>query len=294
MEQQTVLVTGSSSGLGNVLTRTLLAKDYTVFATMRDLDGKNSQAAAELRKIAAREKGNLHLLEMDVVNEDSVQAAVEQALKVAGRIDVVINNAGIGGGGYSEAFSVSQFQLTFDVNVFGVQRVMRAVLPSMRLRRSGLIINISSAMGRIVIPFAGAYTASKYALEGLTESYRYELANTGVEVVLVEPGGFMSDYWTKLMTPDDAARTASYGESAQLPEQMWNGVIGMLNSEQAPDSQVFAEAIVGIIDTSAEKRPLRVVVDPLTGGGGPSAINTVTDGVQKQVLESFGLGSLLG
>ncbi|MEM7184339.1 MAG: SDR family NAD(P)-dependent oxidoreductase [Spirochaetota bacterium] len=105
--------------------------------------------------------------------------AIAKAIELEGSLDVVINNAGIGGGGFSEVFSVSQWEKIFDINVFGVQRVLKAVLPKMREKKSGLIINIASVMGRIVLPFAASYTASKWAFEGMTETYKYELKAAG-------------------------------------------------------------------------------------------------------------------
>ena len=291
MNTQTVLVTGSSSGFGFQLTQQLLREGYTVFATMRHLDGQNAGAAAQLRAAAQDQKGKLQLLELDVRDESSVNTAVESMLRQVEKIDVLINNAGIGGGGFTEAFTPDQFQETFDVNVFGIQRVMRAVLPSMRERRAGLVINISSLQGRVVIPFAGAYTASKFALEGLAESYHYELAPLGVDIVIVEPGGFLTGYWSKLMAPKDADRANGYAPDTSLPDNLWNGVIANLQSEQAPDMQILVSAIVQLIETPTGKRPLRTVVDPMMGGGAPTAVNQVSESVQRELLQALGLGN---
>lgn len=290
MSTQTILVTGSSSGFGFLLTQRLLTQGYTVFATMRHLEGHNAEPAGQLRRYAQDQPGILHLLELDVTDETSVAAAVDQVLQQAGRLDVVINNAGIGGGGYTEAFSVAQFQQTFDVNVFGIQRVMRAVLPAMRAQRSGLIVTISSLQGRMVIPFAGAYTASKFAVEGLCESYHYELAPLGVDVVIVEPGGFPTDYWSKMMNPADRARAGGYAPAGDLPDQLWNGVKANLQSEQAPDPQVLVSAVLQLIETPVGQRPLRTVVDPMMGGAAPTAVNQTTEPLQQELLQALGLG----
>ena len=289
MNKLSILVTGSSSGFGFLLTRALLAQGYTVFATMRHLDGQNADRATQLRSYAREQSGELHLLELDVTDDASTVAAVDNMLQQAGHIDVVINNAGIGGGGYTEAFSVEQFQKTFDVNVFGIQRVMRAVLPSMRDRRSGLIINISSLQGRIVIPFAGAYTSSKFAVEGLAESYHYELAPLGVDVVIVEPGGFPTDYWSKMMSAEDQGRASGYAPASELPDTLWNGVIANLQSENAPDPQILVSSIIHLIETPAGKRPLRTVVDPMMGGAAPTAVNQTTEPIQRELLQALGL-----
>ena len=150
---QNVLITGTSSGFGLLTARTLLQKGHTVFATMRGVAGKNAAAADGLRKFAEGQDGTLHLLELDVTNDASVDNAVKTALKLSGRIDVVVNNAGTGSGGLAESFTVDQFKQLFEVNLFGVQRVNRAVLPSMRDTGQGLLIQVSSIMGRIVIPY---------------------------------------------------------------------------------------------------------------------------------------------
>jgi NAD(P)-dependent dehydrogenase (short-subunit alcohol dehydrogenase family) len=268
----------------------LLAQGYTVFATMRDLEGKNAAQAAQLRHDAQGQRGVLHLVELDVTDETSVVAAVENVLRQAGNIDVVVNNAGGGGRGYTEAFSVEQVQKMFDINVFGVHRVMRAVLPSMRAQHSGLIITISSAQGRMVVPFSGAYTASKFAVEGLAESYHYDLAPLGVDVVIVEPGAFGTGFWSKMTGPDDHARVSGYAPAADLPDKVWDGVFANLQGKQAPDPQVLVSAIIELIETPAGKRPLRTVVDPMMGGGIPTAVNQTTERVQRELLQALGLG----
>jgi NAD(P)-dependent dehydrogenase (short-subunit alcohol dehydrogenase family) len=290
---QKILITGTSSGLGNQLARTLIASGHTVIATMRNLTGKNSDTATDLSHYSTGQPGKLHLIEMDVSDDLSVDKAIQSALTIVSSLDIVINNAGIGAGGLSEAFSVEQLRLTLDVNVLGIHRVMRAILPSMRQHKHGLIINISSGMGRMVVPFAGPYTASKFAVEGLSESYRYELAGSGVDVVIVEPGGFMTNYWSSMMLPDDQERVASYGATAQVSESLWKGIPTMLNGAESADPGRFADAIVDLIAIPVGQRPIRLVVDPFSGGQGPKAINGVSEQVQRQVLPAFGLTELL-
>ena len=290
---KTVLITGSSSGFGLLISRTLLEKGYTVLATMRDLDNRNASRAKELHTYAQDTKGTLHLFEIDVTSDASVDAGIRQAVEHTGHIDAVVNNAGFGVGGYAEGFTADQFQKIFEVNVFGVQRVNRAVLPAMRKQGYGLLIHISSVIGRVVIPFAGPYTATKFALEGLTESYRYELSGTGVDVVIVEPGGFGTGFGENMVYPADEERIASYGELADIPNQMWGNFIQMLASDDAPDPQAVADAVLKLIETPAGQRPLRTVVDPLTGGEAPSVMNKTSDQVQEQLLSAFGLAELL-
>jgi len=290
---QTILITGSSSGLGYQMAKSFAEKGHTVIATMRNLNGKNASVRDDLKSYGESQSGTIHTIEMDVTDDNSVQSAIVGILERVEQLDVVINNAGVGGGGFTEAFTTEQFQLTFDVNVLGVQRVLRAVLPSMHQNKSGLIVNISSAMGRIVIPFAGAYTASKYALEGLSETYRYELHGTGVDVVVVEPGGFVTNYWSSMMQGDDTDRNASYGDSANLPDEFWQGVAGMLSGADAADPQNLVDAVYNLITTPANQRPMRLVVDPVTGGDAPKTINATSETVQRNVLTAFGFENLV-
>lgn len=294
-QPQTVLITGSSSGFGRLIAQSLLAQGYTVFATMRDPAGRNRQPADELQRLAGEQPGTLHLLELDVTRMASIEAAVQQALGLADRLDVVINNAGVGDGfaAYTEAVTLDQFEHIFDVNVFGVQRMMRAVLPVLRRQGSGLVITISSTMGRIVLPFAAPYTATKYAVEALAESYRYELAGAGIDVAIVEPGGFGTEFWTKLPPAADPERMAGYGVLADLPQQMYGGMGEQLSGADAPDPQAVAQAVLRLIESKAGQRPLRTVVDPLMGGAGPVTINQTTAQIQAQLLSGFGLAHLL-
>ena len=288
-----VLITGSSSGFGLLTTRTLLEQGYTVIASMRGLNAKNKEYADSLKKFAESKPGRLHLIELDVTSDSSVDAAVKQAIELSGHIDVVVNNAGFGVAGFAETITIPQFQKNFDVNVFGVQRVSRAVLPAMRKQGHGLIINISSIIGRMVMPFAGAYVASKYALEGLSESYRYELAGTGVDVVIVEPGGFGTNFLENMEPAADSDRLKSYGPLAEMPEKMWGGFAENLKGDDAPDPQVVADAIAKLIDTPAGQRPLRTVVDPMMGGEGPRAINQTTDKIQAELLGNLGMSDFI-
>ena len=290
--QQNILVTGSSSGFGFLIARTLLNDEHTVFATMRGLENKNADAAEKLKSQAAETEGRLHLLDMDVTDTASVNSAVQQALTQEGHIDVVVNNAGYCLSGYAETATEEQLQRQLDVNVVGVQRVTRAVLPAMRNAGKGLIVNISSVMGRLIIPFAAAYTASKYALEGLSESYRYELSGTGVDVTIIEPGGFGTNFAANMDIGADTDRLESYGPLAEMPAKLWGPFIEQLTAEDAPNPQQVADAVLNFIRTPAGQRPLRTVVDPM-GGDAPGAINSTTDQIQKQMFEQMEIKDLL-
>lgn len=286
---QTVLITGSSSGFGLLTTRLLLEKGFTVIATMRGLEGKNAQQANDIRKFSEERPGALYLREMDVTDEASVDQAIQDILDTSEGIDVVVNNAGSGIGGFAEGCTVDQMKRIFDVNLFGVQRVNRAVLPSMREQGSGLLIHISSVMGRIVIPYAAFYTATKFALEGLAESYSYELEGTGVDVSIIEPGGFGTGFMAKMEEAGDMERLKTYGALLERPKQIWGSVGEMIEGDNAPNPQDVADAVLNLIETPQGKRPLRVVVDPMTGGEGPKTLNEAAEQIQRQLLSSFGL-----
>ena len=290
--KQTVLITGGSSGFGLLTTQALLQKGYNVIATVRDPKGRNAEAAAKLQKAAEGASGELLVLDLDVTNDGSVESGIRSAEEKFGAIDVLVNNAGFGAGGFAEAFTADEYKQVFEVNVFGVQRITRAVLPKMRERGSGLVLFISSLMGRITIPFAAPYTATKYALEGLAESYRYELSGTGVDVSIVEPGGYDTGFGSKMTAPKDEARQASYGDLTKIPEQMWGGMMEALSSNDGPDPNDVPKGIIQLIETSAGERPLRLVVDTLMGGAGVAPINELTDTTQAQLLENMGVAQL--
>lgn len=172
---KTVLITGVSSGIGEATAVALAGAGYRVFGGVRTPGKVSSLPGVEL-------------VELDVRHDEQVRHAVQEVLEKAGRIDIVINNAGVSLIGPVEATSDDEAQALFDTNLFGVLRVMRAVLPAMRRQKSGLIVNISSVLGFLPAPFMGLYASSKHALEGLSESLDHEVRGFGVRVMLVEPG----------------------------------------------------------------------------------------------------------
>jgi len=293
MESANVLMTGSSSGFGLLTTKTLCDRGHTVFATMRDPDGRNAAVARELRAHGGESEGAVHVLDLDVTDDASVDRAVGRAVEIGGTLDAAVNNAGIGVGGLAEAFTTEQYAQIFDINVLGVQRVNRAVLPPMRKRGSGLLVHVSSIMGRVIIPFAAPYTVSKFALEALAESYRYELARTGVDVAIVEPGGFLTGFGERMLAPADGAVVENYGDIAKIPRKMWSGPMERVQSEEGPSPQLVADAIADLIEMPAGGRPLRTVVDPVMEGAGSILLNGATRETQEALLGSLGVSDLL-
>lgn len=286
---KTVLITGSSTGFGRDTAETLARSGYHVFASMRAAGSKNREHAESLRRLAAAESLNVDIIDLDVTSVDSVEHAVRSVLEKAGRIDVLVNNAGIAAAGVSEAFTLEQAQAVFDVNVFGILRTTRAVLPSMRQRGDGLVINVGSILGRLTFPFFGLYGASKFAVEALTEGFRYELSKLGVDVVLVQPSAYPTPMYSSLQQPSDVGRLGEYGEIGEIPGRLFAHFMQVFQGTNAPKPHDVAEAIGDLIAQPKGTRPIRTVVGASFGA---DVVNAQTAPVQKGVVEVLGLEDL--
>jgi len=282
--KQVVFITGSSTGFGRLFTETLARKGHTVFATMRDPGGRNAKNASEIRALAQKDSLPIHVLELDVTDDASVQRAVDAAVAKAGRIDVAINNAGYYLTGLEEAVTTEQARRLMDTNFLGPVRVNRAVLPHMRRQRSGVLMHISSVAGRVVLPSVGFYCASKFALEALAEAYRYELAGQGIESVIVEPGQYETSIFGNNLAAADEARANTYGAVKEIPAK-----INAALSSTAGNAQEVADAVLRIVETPAGEKQLRYVVSPRSIG--VDEINALTKQVQANILEAFGLAA---
>lgn len=282
-----VLITGASSGFGKLTTMLLLKNGYSVAASMRDINGRNKDIAGELRDAGAR------IIQLDVTNDDSVSAGVENAISELDGLDVLINNAGVGVLGMQEFFTLGDFQKIFDVNVFGVQRVNRLVIPHFRKKKDGLIIYISSLLGRIAMPFYGLYQSSKWALEALAENYRVELSGFGIENCVVEPGGYPTAFADNLMRPSDKSREASYGDFAQLPEKMLENFEGFLKLNPQQDPVKVAEAILELIEKPKGEKPFRTPVDFIGMGEHIQKYNEHLEQIMTGLYSNFGTQGLL-
>ena len=282
-----ILVTGASGAFGSLACIQLVENGHQVVGTMRSTSGKNEAIANELKS-----KG-VALVEMDVTNEGSVNAGVQSAIEFMDGLDTVFNNAGIGANGILECFTPDDIQKMFDVNVFGVQRVMRAVLPHLRQQGKGTIIHTSSCIGRVTTPFLASYSASKYALESLVEGYRAELSGFGIESCIIEPGGFPTGFMGGMLTPSDTERLTQYGDMASLPETSLNGYVAYLESipEQRPER--VAEAVVDLVNTPFGEKPFRTVVD-FSGLKQPiENYNKALNDATKAIYTANGVESLL-
>ncbi len=282
-----IMITGTNSGFGKLIVNSLLAKGHTVIATMRQPEGRNQAAAGELAKAGAT------VVEMDVTDEGSIARGLEQALQSHPRIDVLINNAGLGVIGWQEGFTIENFQRLFDVNVFGVQRMTRALLPLMKKQGGGTLIQISSLLGQFVLPFMGPYNATKHAVEALAENYRVELSQFGIESLIVQPGAFGTTFNANLMRAGDQDRVQSYGEAAGAPDRQLAGFEQNLAGENAPNPQMVADAIAQLLDKPRGERPFRTVVDGLGMGPQIENINAATESAMRGVYGHIGMDGLL-
>jgi NAD(P)-dependent dehydrogenase (short-subunit alcohol dehydrogenase family) len=240
--QKTVLITGGTDGLGKAAALLLARQHYQVFAS-----GRSAQKREELERQAHEERLPLHTLEMDVCDDASVQIGVELVLEKAGAIDVLINNAGVGYLGVVEELRLSDFRRQFETNLFGVVRVTKAVVPHMRARRSGRILMMSSAAGLVSPPTYGAYSASKHALEGLSNALRLEMYPFAVDVVLIEPGYILTSFQqTAKELAQPYVEKAAKSPYAKVYSGTWSGSeSGRKKSKATPEdcARVILKAI---------------------------------------------------
>lgn len=230
---QIALVTGVSSGIGQATAQALKAKGYRVFGT--------SRRAAEGQIV-----DGIEMIRLDVTDEDSVQAALNHVIAAAGRLDLLVNNAGFGVVGGAEESSIAQGQALFDTNLFGVIRTIRAALPVMRAQGGGRIINISSVLGFIPSPYMALYTASKHALEGYSESLDHELRTMGVRVLLVEPAYTRTGFEDNMAPSDEPM--AEYDTIRKSIKALIADVMAT-----ADDPRVVAEVVVKAAQASDPK-----------------------------------------
>lgn len=282
-----ILITGASSGFGQLSVNSLLADGHTVVASMRDPLGRNKTIAEQLANKGA------HIVEIDITDGQSVKLGVEQAVEVTGGLDVLVNNAGVGVNGLTEAFTIDDMKKLFDINLFGVQRMMRATLKHFHQQGYGYVLNVSSILGRITIPFYGPYNASKWALEALTENYRTELSQFGIDVGMVEPGGFPTTFMDRLITPSDDSHDQYYGDFAQAPKHALEGFEQALAANPSQSPQLVADAIARLINTEPGQRPFRTVVDKMGMGDHVEGYNEHLTQVTQGIYSAFGTDGLL-
>jgi NAD(P)-dependent dehydrogenase (short-subunit alcohol dehydrogenase family) len=289
-----IVVTGSSSGFGRMACNALALAGHTVFASMRETTGHNAPQAADVEAFARKNKVDLRPLELDVGSEDSVEAAIAKIVAGAGRIDVVIHNAGHMVYGPAESFTPEQLAELYDVNVLSTQRVNRAALPLLRKQRQGLLIWISSSSTRGgTPPYLAPYFAAKAGMDAMAISYAGELARWGVETSIIVPGSFTTgtNHFAHAGKPDDAARADDYakGPTANVAEVALKNLAAI--SPPDADPEEVAHAIVRVVDMPFGKRPFRVHIDPASDGA--EVVNGVADRVRAEFLRRIGLEDTL-
>lgn len=286
MTNKVVLITGTNSGFGYLTAKGAAERGHQVYATMREITGRNLEKANELNAIE-----NIQVIDLDVTDTDGVEKAISKVIETEGRLDVLVNNAGYYGGGLAESYSADDLENMFDVNVKGTWRTIKSSLPQMRKQAEGLIINTSSGLGRFSAPFMTVYNSTKFAVEGLTEGLHYEVRPLGVDVVMVQPGAFPTEIFSKVASGSDQDVAAGYGDIAKIPEQVGAGM-GQMFESMKPNPQMVPDAIFKLIDMPKGERPLRTVVDGMTGELIEKANANVKEGYDS-FLAAFGMQDLL-
>ncbi len=277
---KSVLITGCSSGFGRLAAELLARQGAKVFATMRGLPRPEAE---ELESLARSESLDLQVIAIDVTSDDEVASGVRQAEAAAGGgLDVLVNNAGIGITSPVEVQDMEATRLMFETNVFGPHRMARAVLPGMRKKGGGLIIQISSQLGRVITPWSGHYSATKFALEAMSEQLAYELVPHNIDVAIIEPGGYPTKVWVNRNSYSQALKERAEAIHAEgYPRQV--AAMGTEDGTgRSNDPMDVAKAIAGLIAQPPGTRPLRLPVAP---GNKPQVpINEVTARVQTEWL----------
>jgi len=280
-----VLVTGTSSGFGRLMAETFARSKLRVIATMRDVAGRNASAAAELRGIASRERLPIDIVEIDVTKPETVERGVAQALQLARRIDVLVNNAAIAVPGPVELLPIGTFDAVHETNVNGSLRMFRALAPGMRERGQGYLIQVSSALGRFVIPGQGAYCSSKAAVEAAMDAIAAENAAFGIDVTVVQPAG---PYPTRIqanglryfeemlasLSENEKPRVAAF--AAQLA-----AVRGKFVADERLNPQEIVEGVLRLVAMRHGTRPRRLAIGPSREAA--ESINQAHDRVQAMI-----------
>jgi NAD(P)-dependent dehydrogenase (short-subunit alcohol dehydrogenase family) len=265
--EKVAIVTGTSSGIGYETALALARDGFYTFATVRD-----AKKADKILQVAKKEKLNIESIELDVDDEKSISAAIEKIISKKQRIDVIVNNAGWGLFGSVEDVSLKDFRAQFETNFFGIISIIQKVAPIMRKQGSGVIVNVSSVAGRIGFPGSPAYISSKFALEGLSESLRYELGQFGVKIIIIEPGVIKTNFFSSMKIaepkPDSPYKEITekvimgikmMAELGTPPSEVATAILNAIKEENprpryvvGNDAQMFLEAKKAKTDTEFE------------------------------------------
>jgi NAD(P)-dependent dehydrogenase (short-subunit alcohol dehydrogenase family) len=289
-----IVITGASSGFGALAARALAKAGQTVYASMRDTAGRNAPQVKAAKEFSSENNVDLRTIELDVMSEESVNAAIQKIIADNGRLDVVIHNAGHMVFGPAEAFTPEQLAELYDINVLSTQRVNRAALPQLRKQKQGLVIWISSSSSAGgTPPYLAPYFAAKAGMDAMAVIYARELTRWGIETSIVVPGAFTggTNHFAHSGRPADKARAAEYeaGPYKGFADDVMTGFASIVPADA--DASAVAEAIVKIVDTPFGKRPFRVHIDPTQDGA--EVVNMVSDRVRAELLRRIGLADVL-
>ncbi|MBB3451782.1 NAD(P)-dependent dehydrogenase (short-subunit alcohol dehydrogenase family) [Rhizobium sp. BK313] len=294
MSKQVIVITGASSGFGALTARALAKAGHTVYATMRETEGRNAPQVAEVAAFAKENGADLKAVELDVASDASVEAGIAKVIEQEGHIDVIIHNAGHMSFGPAEAFTPEQFAQLYDINVLSTQRVNRAALPHLRKQGKGLVVWVSSSSTRGgTPPYLSPYFAAKAAMDSLAVSYASELTRWGIETAIIVPGAFTkgTNHFAHSGSPADKARAAEYddGPYAGVPDQALKGLASLEPADA--DAASVAVAIVDVVNMPYGTRPFRTHIDPSEDGA--EIVNGVADRVRAELFRRIGLEDLL-
>jgi NAD(P)-dependent dehydrogenase (short-subunit alcohol dehydrogenase family) len=281
-----IVITGTSSGFGLLSATAFAAQGHRVWATMRNADGSNR----EHKELLEAARGDIRVVDMDVADDASVEAAIAQVIESDGKVDVLINNAGIMYIGHTEAYSVEQAHEQMNVNYYGVIRTTQAVLPTMRRAGRGLIINTSSTAGRVAYPYFGTYGATKFALEAYSQSLRHEMVPHGIDIAIVEPGPFPTNLINSVQPEARRHVLDDYGPLADVPAGMLAYFTDFFNTDAAPDNQLVVDAYLALVAAEPGDRPARTHVGIEHG---VIEINRLTQPIQDNIVDELGLTAVL-
>jgi NAD(P)-dependent dehydrogenase (short-subunit alcohol dehydrogenase family) len=287
-----ILITGAGSGIGKLSAEALARAGHVVYASMRGVNGRNAARAQALRDWSDAQGAQLHPLELDVLSQDSADAAVAAIVEAQGRLDVVMQNAGHLVIGPTEAFTAEEMHRAFDTNFYGAHRVNRAALPQLRRQQSGLMLWISSSTTKGGFPpFLGPYGAAKAAMDSLAVSLSYELTRFGIETSIVVPGAFThgTEHFPSAGKPGDAERVAAYARYDSVRDKVGERLSALTPANADP--QAVADEVVRIVGLPVGSRPARSVIDFV--GDGAEEVLAVAERVRIEFARRLGIEDLL-
>lgn len=288
-----ILVTGAATGIGQLTAHSLAEAGHTVYASMRDITGRNAARTRKELDYAQSHGVDLHVVELDVTSQESANQAVQTLLAEQGHIDVVLHNAGHLVVGYVEAFQAEEIDHLFNTNAFGVVRVNRAILPHFRERGAGLLLYTGSTTSVVVPPFLGPYVASKTAMDALAQTTAYEVSQFGIETCIVMAGPFTqgTEHFPDATRPSDTATSAAYARLDSMVARNEEATSSLFTPGVDAHPQAVADEFVRIVSLPAGTRPFRSVVD--FSNANVEAGNALLGKLQEDYLTRMGFANLL-